>query len=207
MAFQALCMGIHSAAEVDIIPLGASGDDTAQARNNLTRWALKEHADWLLWLDNDMVFPPDLLLRLLAHERDIVGVDYRRRSPPYARIGLVLHADDPKGLPMFKGEVGARATTGLVERAMLGLGCFLVRASVFEALPAPWFARVWTREHVSADNPDGFATEDSYFCSCARAADYRIWCDLDLSAQVRHVGEAAVPWIMPEVADLQQAAE
>ena len=31
------------------------------ARNNLARQAIKAEADWVLWLDSDMVFGPDLL--------------------------------------------------------------------------------------------------------------------------------------------------
>ena len=198
MAFQSLCLGIQSAPHTQILPLIIIGDDTAQARNALVRAALAEDADYILWIDADMIFPPDALLRLLAHKRDIVGADYRRRVPPFGKIGLSIHPDDPKGLPMFKGEKGATQKTGLVERAIIGLGLMLVRADVYRALPAPWFVRIYTPEHATADNPDGFSTEDSYFCQVARMKDYRIWCDLDLTAQVLHVGEAVVPWQLPE---------
>lgn len=198
MAFQALCLGIQSAPHAQVTPLIIVGDDTAQARNALVRSALAEDADYILWIDADMIFPPDALLRLLKHNRDIIGADYRRRVPPFGKIGLSIYPDDPKGLPMFKGEKGATQKTGLVERAILGLGLLLVRAEVYRALPTPWFARIYRPEQATADNPDGFSTEDSYFCQVARMNDYRIWCDLDLTAQVLHVGEAVVPWQLPE---------
>ena len=36
------------------------------ARNSLLDTAVKAEADWMLWLDSDMVFNPDLLERLFA---------------------------------------------------------------------------------------------------------------------------------------------
>jgi glycosyltransferase involved in cell wall biosynthesis len=200
MAFQATCLAIHSAAFVNVIPLNIRGDDTAQARNRLVRYALQAGAEWLLWIDADMVFPPDALMQLLGHGVDIIGADYRRRAPPFDRIGVPvpgIHSKDERRDEML----------------MLGLGLFLTRASVFNTLPSPWFGRTWRKEHATPDNPDGFSTEDTYFCGVARHYGYRIWCDVDLTAQVQHVGEAIVPWRLPGAPDgpgseiRQEAAE
>ncbi len=201
MAFQSLCLGIHSAPQLEVIPFNVRGDDTAQGRNRLVRLALEAGAHWLLWLDADMIFPPDALAQLLAHDTSIVGADYRRRAPPFAPIGLLLHPDDPTGLPAFNTPQARAKTTGIAERAILGLGLLLVHARVFRKLPAPWFARTWTKEHVTDDNPDGFSTEDSYFCYCARQAGFHVMVDLDLTAQVQHIGSAVVPWHLPGAPD------
>ncbi len=213
MAFQATCLAIASAPHVDLIPINIRGEDTAQGRNRLVRLALEGNADWVLWIDADMIFPPEALLRLLAHDRDIVGVDYRLRAPPFKRIGLFMHDDDPKRHTRVPRAQAQARQSGLIEMAMLGLGLILVRANVFRKLPSPWFGRTWVKEHATPDNPDGFSTEDTYFCNVARHYGYPIWCDLDLSAQVQHIGEACVPWRMPGAIDgpnegtMQQAAE
>ena len=201
MAFQATCLVIHSAPHVEVIPINVRGEDTAQGRNRLVRHAQRAGAGWLLWIDADMVFPPEALMRLLAHDLDIVGVDYRLRAPPFRRIGLFLRDDDKRRATTLKRAEAEAQKTGLLEMAVLGLGLMLVRASVFSKLPAPWFGRLWSREHFSFGNPDGFSTEDSYFCSVARHHGYSVWCDLDLSAQVQHVGEATVPFHLPGAAD------
>ena len=57
------------------------------ARNELARQAIKSEADWVLWLDSDMVFEPDLLKKMLkvCEENDIdflTGLCFRRK-PPY----------------------------------------------------------------------------------------------------------------------------
>ena len=54
------------------------------ARENLAGGAIEMGADYVLWLDSDMVFNPDTLVRLLADKDkgDIVsGLYYRRVSP------------------------------------------------------------------------------------------------------------------------------
>src|SRR4051794_24776807 len=59
------------------------------ARNLLTQAALKTPATHLLWIDADMSFPRDALLRLLAHRLPIVaGLYWNRRGalfPPPLR--------------------------------------------------------------------------------------------------------------------------
>lgn len=201
MAFQATCLAIHSAPHVGVIPINLRGEDTAQSRNRLVRHAMRSGAEWLLWIDADMVFPPDALLRLLAYDLDIVGVDYRLRGPPFRRIGLFMRDDDKMRTTHVSMADAKAQATGLLEMAVLGLGFILVRASVFQKLRSPWFGRMWSPEHASLGNPDGFSTEDSYFCSVARHHGYSVWCDLDLSAQIQHVGEATVPFDLPGAID------
>ena len=57
------------------------------ARNNLARQAIKAEADWVLWLDSDMVFAPDLLQRMLKvcteNDIDFLTAVCFRRKPPY----------------------------------------------------------------------------------------------------------------------------
>lgn len=186
-AFQLICLTAQSvAAGINLIPINIRGQDTAEARNRMVPMALEQGADYLFWVDADMVLPAPSLIRLLNHNVDIVGADYRRRTGDFGRIGLDLDGN------RISGE-----GTGLVERGMIGLGCLLIKAAVFRKLEAPWFARLWLTERASADNPFGFATEDSYLCNYARHHGYTVWCDMDLTREVQHIGEMAVPWDMP----------
>ena len=179
MAFQATCLAIHSAPHVEVIPINVRGEDTAQGRNRLVRHAQRAGAGWLLWIDADMVFPPDSLVRLLAHNLDIVGADYRRRSSPFPRIGKPVEAP---------------ASRGLEEVSMLGLGLMLVRAGVLKRMGRPSFIRAWLLDQATPDNPSGFSTEDGYLCGHARFLGFKVYADLDLSADVGHLCEAPVPW-------------
>lgn len=195
MAIATMSLGVYSATRAHLMPINIRTQDTAEARNQMTREALRHGAEWLLWIDSDMVFPADALLRLLGRQRDIIGADYRRRAPPYPRIGQPI------------GPV----ENGMVEVGMIGLGLLLIRAAILREMGEPPFIRMWALEHAKPDNPSGFSTEDGYLCGHARHLGHRIWCDLDLSAEVGHICEKPVPWDMdatniPGVACLPSSA-
>ena len=59
------------------------------SRNNLAKQAITEGYDRVLWLDSDMVFAPDLLLRLSAdmdEGREFVSGLYFKRKPPFMPV-------------------------------------------------------------------------------------------------------------------------
>ena len=185
-AFSMVCLGIRSAfAGIVPILINDRGGDAAENRNLMVRRGRAEGAAWFLFVDADMTFPADALVRLRAWDVDVVGADYRMRSHPFKRIGL-----SPEG----KRLAADLLDTGLVERSVIGLGLVLVRAAVFDRLPAPWFARTWIPQHATADNPHGFSTDDSYFFHYCHHHGFKVWCDLGVTREVAHLGELAVPW-------------
>ena len=194
-----MSLGAYSARHVVLMPINIRTQDTSEARNQMTAAGLEAGVEWFLWIDADMEFPPDALLRLLGREKDIVGADYRRRAPPYPLIGKPVDPTAPR--------------RGLVEVTMLGLGLMLVRADVLRRMGRPWFLRAWLLDHATPDNPSGFSTEDGYLCTHARHLGLKVWADYDLSAAVSHICENPVPWDMtardheiPGVACLQTSA-
>lgn len=95
-----------------------SSSNLADTRNRLVADAVNANAEWLLLLDTDHVFPGDTLLRLLAHQKPLVGCNYRRRLGG----GTIV---EPK--------------TGLEQVERLGLGVCLVHRSVFTTVEPLWF--------------------------------------------------------------------
>ena len=67
----------------NIVPLAGMPFD--HARNMACEQTLSGGFDWLFFLDDDVITPPDAILRLIAHNKPIVSGVYYRRSPP---IGL-----------------------------------------------------------------------------------------------------------------------
>lgn len=195
MGHALVCMATYSAGMVDLTHAFMRGQDTSQARNNLVRGFQKidPPLDFILWVDSDMTFPPDALVRLLNHKAPIVGADYRLRMPPFPRIGMHPNPDSPFDAYVQVPE-GA-ATSGIDDNmAVLGFGLLLTHMSVYTAYPPPWFIRTWNPKAARDDNPDGFSTEDSVFCTMARLAGIKIACDLDLTREVCHIGQMSVPW-------------
>lgn len=140
----------------------------ANARNNCVTGAQSVKAAYLMFIDSDMVFPPETIDRLLAHDKDIVGATYVRRGPPFDNLGKSIDADAAK-------------QSGLVEMTHMPTGMLLIRMSVFDKLTKPYF-RYNTNEDLGLI--DG---EDMCFSRLAREAGFQIFCDLDLSMELRHI--------------------
>ena len=58
------------------------------SRDALARKAIECEADYILWLDSDMVFPPDTLAKLLEDREsgDIITGLYFRRVHPFSPV-------------------------------------------------------------------------------------------------------------------------
>ena len=60
------------------------------SRNDLAKRAIEMDADFIFWLDSDMVFAPDVLERLLKHfenpDVDMVTGVYFRRVAPFSPV-------------------------------------------------------------------------------------------------------------------------
>src|SRR3990167_7699081 len=54
--------------------IATEGYTISENRNYIVAQAIKAKCDYLLFVDDDMIFPPDTLKRLLAHGKDIIGV-------------------------------------------------------------------------------------------------------------------------------------
>jgi len=158
--------------------LNMKGSAISLSRNLLAAMTLEHPVrfDYLLFVDSDLVFPPDALVRLLRSGRSIVGATYSRRVPPYDVLGR-LRPDT--GRDLTKG--------GVHEAEALPAGMMLIRAGVLRQLQQPWFFETYdyTREPP-------FTSEDYGFCDKARAAGMTIWCDLTLSEQIAHLGQHAI---------------
>lgn len=159
---------------VDLGLFGYVGTYLHTQRELLIREALEQGATHVLWLDSDMRFPSNALVRLLARNVPAVGINYSTRSPTPTftaiRDGLRVSTDDTK--------------EGLEEVDSLGMGCFLVRYDALRDLPSdrPWF---WFERDETNGQHVG---EDVYFCRLLREAGHTIYLDHDLSKECKHIG-------------------
>lgn len=155
-----------------------SGLSIVENRNHL---ANDVHGDWLFCLDDDLVLPPNTLMRLLAVlERgpyDVVAAHSLRRNPPFDALVYLADVDAPDCRPWVPD-----GRTGVMEIASCGLGAVLIHKRVFDALEKPYF-------RMGQIHPEHFH-EDVEFCQRARAAGFRICVDLD--TPVGHVTPMAV---------------
>lgn len=150
---------------------------TLQIRTAKTQAA---HASHILMLDTDMMFPPNALQRLLAHGKEIVGTTYCQRRSPRGYVHESLR----------DGIIRTHLGGGLDEIQSTGFGCILMKMHIFNRIPRPWFAPIY-KGVVDDRGEDVRRSEDRSFCDRAREAGFKVWCDFDLSAELRHIGQFA----------------
>ena len=104
------------------------------ARNQLADTML---GDWLLMLDADLAFEPDLLARLLRtfnteNQLDVLTGLYHFKSPPHPPV-LYTASASPDAFDLM-GDWDRLDGKYLVPVASAGAGCLLVRRAVFERI-------------------------------------------------------------------------
>lgn len=149
------------------------------ARNTIAQQAIDGDYDYVLWLDSDMVFQPDLLTRLLDDGKDIVSGLYFKRVKPYNPVlfkKLEIHGSECEYEDLLE------YPDELFEVASAGFGGMLMKVEVLRTIlekEGPmWFA------------PMGNVGEDCAFCIRARKYGYKIWCDPN--AKMGHVGHTII---------------
>lgn len=165
-----LGLGIVSSLIAEFVPLNPRSCYVQINRDDIVEAAIQERCDAILWIDADMEFPSNGLLRLLSHKVDIVGGTYVRRSEPYDQL-MGKRVDG----------VAALAMEGLEEMVHIPAGFMLTKVDVFRKMPRPWFWLTLNEKTGKVDLGD-----DYYFCAKAREHGYKIWCDQALTAELVH---------------------
>lgn len=106
------------------------GSMITKQRNDLVEMARKENSDYMFFIDTDIVIPPDSLVRLLQHNKEVVGATYNKKVPPFETLGK-LKGERPTDDELRKG--------GLREAELLPTGILLIKMSVFDKIPKPYF--------------------------------------------------------------------
>jgi len=148
------------------------------ARNLLVKKALEDvTVTHILMIDDDMTFESDFLLKLIAHDVDIVGGLAFKRTPDYHPCVYKKINGTDDHTPIFP-EV-------FQEVDAIGTGGILIKREVFEKLKYPFF-ETWYAE----DNPDKHFSVDFDFCLKSKAAGLKIF--VDPEASMGHIGEASI---------------
>lgn len=168
-------------------PVGISGRPFDHARNEGVMVMMNMGAEWLFFLDSDVMPPADAVHRLLSWGRPVISGMYCRRSPPHSVPVMMRGGQWVTDLPKDP-------RNPLCEVELVGAGCLLIHRSIFERLTAfpsrpgkPWFDwRVDLAGHV----PVGEALSEDYsFCLAVRKY-LNTPIVVDTSVRCKHVGAA-----------------
>lgn len=153
-----------------------SGYTIAENRNYLACQAVKNECDFLLMIDDDMIFPPETLTLLVSRDKEIIGLPYNVKALP-KEGDAAGQRHNVTYLPDF--EV---SKTEPFEVIAIGGGVMLVKVEVFKKLTQPFFG------FDMYENGMTKVGEDSWFCLKAHSYGYKIYCEPTLQG-LGHIGD------------------
>lgn len=148
----------------------------ANIADNCNRLVRELHGDWLWVMGDDHVFAPDILMRLLQHNVDVVVPLCLQKSPPF--LPVVFSEEDEDGRHRYAD----LPEHGLAEIHAAGSAGILIRKHVLDVLPRPVFG-----------TERGQQNEDLLLCRKIREAGFQIYCDVDT-----HLGHMGTMCVWPQ---------
>lgn len=194
--FQSM-MQFHADPKVDARLALKVGDSlVSRARNCLVADFLETDCTHLLFIDSDLVFSPDHVARLVAHDVDIVGGCYPAKAE--GPIKWILNT--------YHEQRDVREN-GLQEVRYVGTGFMLVKREVFLHMIESYGDDIAYKPDESDraiewdffavgpyQYPDGsrrYLSEDWFFCQRALDLGYKVWADTKVV--LKHIGHAVYP--------------
>lgn len=164
-----------------------------RVRNHLAASFLAGGAKEALFIDADMEWKPEDVLRLLSSKQPFIGAPCRRRR------NIPEHDPNSWNVRFFPDRLLKQDAAGAIEVEAVGTGFLRVERTVFERIIAAhpdwkaspsviiapkdrdWYYRVFR----FPEGDDG--GEDQFFCQAWRSVGGQVWIDPRLS--IGHVGE------------------
>ena len=162
-----------------------------RARNSCAAKFLSGDCTHLMFVDADIQFNPQDIVKLINHDKDIVGGVYPQKTLPPKMVVNTLNNGEHEG--------------DLIEVGTLGTGFMLIKRSVFEKMieegATPYVDAIGLSQQENANQYDFFQctidsqgrylTEDWSFCRRWRQLGGKIWADKTIG--LTHVGYFRFP--------------
>lgn len=141
--------------DLELILINPSRLSIDSMRNLTAAITVKEKLDYLLFLDDDVLPPPDCLNRLIAANVDVIAGDVIIRGWPFDHMAF-KYGDTQKS---YMKAISKYDSIGLHPVDAVGFSLCLIKRELIEKVDTPYF--------ITGLNH----TEDVYFCIKARAVD------------------------------------
>lgn len=147
-----------------------------KARNQICEVVKDGDFDYLFFIAQDIICPPDVIETLIKDDKDIVGGLYFLKGAPFSPVAFRDKGDSMRS-KRYKRVTDYRE--GLHKIEFSGMDCILIKADVLRELSYPWF---------KLEGVDG--TEDGFFCRKVIGYGYDIF--VDTRVKLGHLGERRV---------------
>ena len=159
-----------------------------QARNYLTSVFLTTQYQYLLFVDSDVEFEPEAVIKMLVAKKNIICTPYRVKAPDLSKQIYTVEFKDPKNIIILAG--------GLVEIEAGPTGLMLIDRKVFEkiiknhhdlkiinkATPDAGKSHEFYYNFFDFGFNEGYAMgEDISFCKLARSNGFKLYANIESS--------------------------
>ena len=159
-----------------------------QARNYLTSVFLTTEYQYMLFVDSDVEFEPESVVRMLVAKKRIICTPYRVKSPDTTKHVYTVEFKNPKNILVL--------AEGLVEIEAGPTGLMLIERTVFEriiknhpelkiknkATPTADKSHEFYYNFFDFGFKEGYSMgEDVSFCRLARDNDFKIYANIESS--------------------------
>jgi hypothetical protein len=131
--------------------------------------------DYIMWIDSDIIFNINQLLKLIKHDKDICSGLYLMEGG--RNFACVKEWDEgffkENGHFEFLSPDDIKDQKDLIKVNYVGMGWMLVKKGVFESINYPWFEPIRKKIGSYVD----FTMEDVAFCHKAIEKKYNIYID------------------------------
>lgn len=172
-----------------------NGTRTDANRNHILKKAIEDGTvDYILWLDCDMIYPPDIVERYFdLHKQgrniDVIGCIYFKRSRPFDPIVYKYSDQDNKDIKPYKTILpSVMRKDSIYEVDGIGYGGMMVNMKVYEKLGKKRWTVYGSNFHLPFDCPDHM-THDLTFCKDVKDAGMTI----NIHGDVRPGHLASIP--------------
>lgn len=158
-----------------------TGGNIPDNLNDIVQCAKDNDCTHVFIVENDSVFSPDTVTRLLAHDVPVVAGLCRQRDVPFN--SYVYKGFDPVngGLHWYKLQPGDKGLIGGKGWAT-GMGGILIRMDVFDQLEKPYFWHTYIGEK--------YYGQDILFGRSLMDAGIEVYCDTDVI--IGHITECMI---------------
>lgn len=172
---------------VSVTQMKVTGCNVHMGREKVVMMRKNDHTH-ILFVDDDVTFPEDGLLRLLSHGLPVVGGVYTKNREPYIpNVMLRVPGSewDFDQIATWDALDAARAneTSQVFLVDAIATGFLLIDVRVFEFIKHPWF---WYRYCDSSSSIYDYWSSDTDFCIKVRDAGYGVYADAGL--ECGHIG-------------------
>ena len=164
----------------EFLPIFRHGGYIGENKAKIVETAQNCLCSHVFFVDHDMKFEPHVVMKLLSHDKDIVGGMYYYRYLPLEPM-LKYFKEDGEWTSKLEESAIKKIPDELFEVAATGGGMLLVKMSVFSQLKRPYFAMEQDEEGNRS------VTEDSGFYLQAQSKGFKVWVDPTLN--IKHVGD------------------